>query len=112
MAEKRISFKCEQQKAEMLKEYCAYFEVSMADALNLAWEAAFNTHALHCPKVRSIFEHKGEPLDKRAGRSCFGHQCLACVHRPACEEGIYTGEFEVKPEHEHLAKKQLTYSRN
>ena len=89
----------------MLKEYCAFFEVSMADALEMAWDTALNTHALHCPKVKSIFLHKGKTLDRRAGRICFGHKCLVCVHRGACEEGIYTGEFEIKPEHEHLAAK-------
>lgn len=82
----------------------------MADALNLCWEAAINTHALHCPKVRSIFEHKQQEIDQRAGRPCFGHKCLACVHREACEGGVYTGHFETKPEHEHLASKQLVYS--
>ena len=92
--------------AAILKEYCSFFKISQSDALYLFTKAAVQNHAFHCKKVESIFALRQLPLDKRAGKPCFGFACLSCSHTGQCTAGLYDGLFEVSEECQHLYKNE------
>lgn len=78
-----------------LKQYAAFYGMSMSEVLYNCTRMQFHTQAQHCQFVDDMLDKLDIPLDKRAGKECFSALCFGCKHLTACKTGVYKGVVEM-----------------
>ncbi len=101
----RIDVPVDTKFAAVLKEYCAYWGLTLGELMHEAAKQHIHSSADVCHLADEILQKQGVSPDKRSGKHCYGHLCRCCKHETACRTGIYKNFWEIAEEHAHLLKK-------
>mgnify|MGYP005628266313 FL=1 len=102
----RIDVKVDEQFAAVLKEYCAYWGMTMGELMYEAAKQHIHASSQVCELADGILQKQGIIPDKRSAKHCYGYLCRCCKHELACRTGLYKNEWEIGEEYKHLLKKQ------
>jgi len=102
----RIDVKVDEQFAAVLKEYCAYWGMTMGELMYEAAKQHIHGSSQVCEMADGILRKQGMLPDKRSTKHCYGYLCRCCKHELACRTGLYKNEWEIAEEHRHLLKTQ------
>ena len=102
----RIDVKVDEQFAVVLKEYCAYWGMTMGELMYEAAKQHIHASSQVCELADGILQKHGIIPDKRSAKHCYGYLCRCCKHELACRTGLYKNEWEIGEEYKHLLKKQ------
>ena len=91
----RVVTKMSETCRKALKMYAAAFGRTSDQVLYEFTRCQLHTQAQICDVAKSILDSCEIPPDKRVGRPCWGHSCMACKHEKACRTGFYKGVCEV-----------------
>ena len=79
-----------------LKQYAAFYGVTMGEILYHNTRVAFHKQWLVCNFVRTLFSQLNIRTDKRQKKPCFGVLCNGCTHKTECKAGVYGGVFNLQ----------------
>ena len=99
---KRIVVQLSDSDAQVLKLYAAKWNMTLSQALEEMSRSHIHGSASCCTFTRDLLDAEQVPIDKRAGRSCFGFKCRSCVFTLQCRTGIYQGEWKIDDRYKHL----------
>lgn len=74
-----------------LKQYAAFMNVNMGDAIYELCKSQLHQQALCCKYTSDVLIKTGVELDKRANKPCYGWRCFSCTEEKACRVGMYQG---------------------
>ncbi len=100
----RIDVKVDDPFAAVLKEYCAYWGMTMGELMYEAVKQHIHSSSNVCQLSEQLLEKHGATLDKRVAKACYGYLCRCCKHQVACRTGLYKSLWEIADEHQHLLK--------
>lgn len=78
-----------------LKQYAAFYGMTMSEVLYNCTRMQFHKQASDCEFVEDMFDKLDIDLDKRALKPCFSFLCFGCKHVTACKVGLYKGVVEL-----------------
>ena len=99
---KRVVVQLSDQDAQVLKLYAAKWSMTLSQALEEMSRSHIHGSASVCTFARDLLDAEQVPMDKRAGRSCFGFKCRCCAFTLQCRTGIYQGKWQVDDRYKHL----------
>lgn len=102
----RIDVPVDAKFADVLKDYCAYWGLTMGEFMYEAAKQHIHSSAVVCDLANGILETHGTAPDKRSSKHCYGFKCRCCGHEVACRTGVYKNYWEIADEHKHLLKEQ------
>jgi len=102
----RIDVPVDEKFAAVLKEYCAYWGMTMGELMYEAAKQHIHSSAQVCELAESLLLKQGMIPDKRSAKHCYGFLCRCCKHQLACRTGLYKNEWEIAEQHQHLLKQQ------
>jgi len=102
----RIDVKVDEQFAAVLKEYCAYWGMTMGELMYEAAKQHIHSSAQVCELADGLLRKQGMLPDKRSSKQCYGYLCRCCKHQLMCRTGLYKNEWEIDDEYKHLLKEQ------
>ena len=102
----RIDVKVDEQFAAVLKEYCAYWGMTMGELMYEAAKQHIHASAQVCKLADGLLRKQGMLPDKRSAKHCYGYLCRCCKHELMCRTGLYKKEWEIADEYKHLLKEQ------
>ena len=91
---KRVVVQMSDECHAALKQYAAFYDMTMSEVLYNCTRMQFHTQALNCEFVEDMFDKLQILVDKRAGKECFSSLCFSCKHLTACKTGYYKGVCE------------------
>lgn len=93
---KRVVVQMSDECHSALKQYAAFYDMTMSEILYNCTRMQFHSQSLGCQFVDDMFDKLQIKLDRRACKECFGFFCFSCKHLTACKTGYYKGvcEFE------------------
>ena len=100
----RIDVPVDEKFAVVLKEYCAYWGMTMGELMYEAAKQHIHSSAHFCYLSDDLLRKQGMLLDKRAPKECYGFKCRCCKHQLACRTGLYKGSWEIDDKHKHQLK--------
>ena len=100
----RIDVKVDEQFAAVLKEYCAYWGMTMGELMYEAAKQHVHASAHVCTLADGLLRKQGIVPDKRSAKHCYGYLCRCCKHQLMCRTGLYKNEWEIDDEYKHLLK--------
>ena len=103
---KRVVVKMSDECHKALKQYAAFYGLTMSEVLYHNTRVGFHKQAIHCRVVQDIFEKLGISADKRQHKPCFGSLCHGCTHKTACATGLYKGVVEIEERLKPLIKEE------
>jgi len=103
----RIDVKVDEQFAAVLKEYCAYWGMTMGELMYEAAKQHIHGSSQVCEMADGILRKQGMLPDKRSAKHCYGYLCRCCKHELACRTGLYKNEWEIAEEYRHLLKQHV-----
>ena len=106
----RIDVKVDDPFAAVLKEYCAYWGMTMSELMYEAVKQHIHCSGEVCHLSEQLLKKHGLTADKRAAKPCYGYLCRCCKHQLACRTGLYKNHWEIADEHQHLLKVQSEHS--
>ena len=106
----RIDVKVDDPFAVVLKEYCAYWGMTMSELMYEAVKQHIHCSGEVCHLADHLLKKNGVSPDKRAAKPCYGYLCRCCKHQLACRTGLYKSHWEIADEHQHLLKVQSEHS--
>ena len=104
---KRVVVQMSDECHKALKQYAAFYGVTMSEVLYHNTRVGFHKQAIHCRVVQDIFEKLGIAHDKRQHKPCFGSLCHGCTHKTACTTGFYKGVVELEERLIPITKEEL-----
>ncbi len=78
-----------------LKQYAAFYGMTMGEVLYAAARKSFHKQAKFCLFLQGVFKNLGITRDKRCNKQCCGFLCHMCTKETACTAGVYEGAVEV-----------------
>lgn len=87
----RVLVKLEPAFKKALKQYAAFYGMTMGEVLYNCLRFTFHAQAVNCDMVSDLLEKLDIPIDKRAAKPCFGMLCHNCIHSAPCRAGLYEG---------------------
>jgi len=99
---KRVVVQLSDQDAQVLKLYAAKWGLTLSQALEEMSRSHIHGQAATCTFSRDLLNNEDVPIDKRAGKECFGFACRVCAHTTACRCGVYQGYWEIDDRYKHL----------
>tara|TARA_B100000035_G_scaffold220650_1_gene189444 strand:+ start:6597 stop:7034 length:438 start_codon:yes stop_codon:yes gene_type:complete len=93
---KRVVVQMSEECHKALKQYAAFYGMTMSEVLYESTRMQFHTQLGVCEFVEDMFEKLGIEADNRASKPCFSFMCFSCKHRAACKEGTYQGVIELE----------------
>ena len=90
-ASERVLVKLEPAFKKALKQYAAFYGMTMGEVLYNCLRFTFHAQAVNCQMVSDSLEKLDIPIDKRAAKPCFGMLCHNCIHSAPCRAGLYEG---------------------
>ena len=93
---KRVVVKMSDECHKALKQYCAFYGLTMSEVLYHNTRVGFHKQHQGCLVVEDIFDKLGISPDKRRNKPCFGTLCHGCIHETPCKAGLYRGVVEVE----------------
>ena len=106
----RIDVKVDDPFAAVLKEYCAYWGMTMSELMYEAVKQHIHCSGEVCHLSEQLLKKHGLTADKRAAKPCYGYLCRCCKHQLACRTGLYKNHWEIADKHQHLLKVQSEHS--
>jgi hypothetical protein len=104
----RVLVKLEPAFKKALKQYAAFYGLTMGEVLYNCLHFTFHRQAKNCSMVCDLLENLDIPIDKRAAKPCFGMLCHNCSHKSRCRAGLYDGCVELEAPHlRHLTTEGL-----
>ena len=93
---KRVVVQMSDECHSALKQYAAFYDMTMSEVLYNCTRMQFHSQSLGCQFVENMLDKLQINLDKRASKECFSFLCFSCKHMTACKTGYYKGvvEFE------------------
>ena len=89
--------------AAILKQYAAMWGITQQEVLYQSSKCFIHTQAAHgCQGSQRILDTNNTPIDKRAGKPCYGSCCFCCEHIGRCRIGTHKGEWECSDRYKHL----------
>ena len=88
---KRVIVQMKDSCHAVLKQYAAFHGWTMSEAMYEACRHRIHTNAQVCPKVKTLLDMHGRPLDPRVNKECYGYQCYNCGKLEECTSGTYKG---------------------
>ena len=99
---KRIVVQLSDSDAQVLKMYAAKWGLTLSQVLEEMSRSHIHGSAAVCSFARDLLSNENVPIDKRAGKDCFGFKCRCCVYALQCRVGMYQGEWEIAERYKHL----------
>jgi len=87
----RVLVKLEPAFKKALKQYAAFYGMTMSEVLYNCLRFTFHAQAKNCTMVNDLLEKLDIPIDKRAAKPCFGMLCHNCTQTVPCRAGLYDG---------------------
>ena len=106
----RIDVPVDEKFAAVLKEYCAYWGMTMGELMYEAAKQHIHSSAQVCNLSDGLLRKQGILPDKRSPKQCYGWKCRCCKHQLACRTGIYKSLWEVDDKYKYLLKEPSDYS--
>ena len=104
----RIDVPCDEKFAAVLKEYCAYWGMTMGELMYEATKQHIHSSAHVCTLAEGLLIKQGMIPDKRSAKHCYGHKCRCCKHQLECRTGLYKDDWVIADEYKVLLKEQPT----
>ena len=92
---KRVVVQMSDDCHKALKQYAAFYEMTMSEVLYNCTRMQFHTQLGVCTFVEDMFNKLHIAPDKRASKPCFSFMCFSCKHSTACKAGVYKGVVEL-----------------
>ena len=92
---KRVVVQMSDECHKALKQYAAFYEMTMSEVLYQCTRMQFHRQRDNCKYVGGMLESLDIPPDKRAEKPCYSFLCFRCRHQTACQTGVYKGVCEV-----------------
>ena len=99
---KRVVVQLSDSDAQVLKLYAAKWGLTLSQALEEMSRSHIHGSAAVCTFARDLLSNENVPIDKRAGKDCFGFKCRCCSYALQCRVGIYKDEWIIAKRYEHL----------
>ena len=93
---KRVVVQMSDTCHKALKQYAAFYEMTMSEVLYNCARMQFHKQALVCEVVVDMFDKLDIDVDKRSTKPCFSFMCFGCKHATACKVGLYKGVVELE----------------
>ena len=93
---KRVVVQMSDKCHKALKQYAAFYDMTMSEVLYNCTRMQFHTQLGVCEFVEDMFDKLDIAADKRAHKPCFSFMCFSCKHRTACQTGVYKGVIEIE----------------
>lgn len=100
----RIDVPVDEKFASVLKEYCAYWGMTMGELMYEAAKQHINSSANVCNFADELLAKYELIPDKRLAKHCYGFKCRCCKHQLTCRTGLYKNDWEIADEYKHLLK--------
>lgn len=88
---KRVVVQMSDTCHKALKQYAAFYVMTMSEVLYNCTRMQFHKQAMTCEFVDDMFDKLSIDLDKRANKPCFSFLCFGCKYATACKTGLYEG---------------------
>lgn len=95
---KRVVVQMSDDCHKALKQYAAFYGMTMSEVLYQCTRMQFHTQREKCKYVGGMLDNLDIAPDKRASKPCFSFLCFSCKHLTACKTGLYKGVCEVHDE--------------
>ena len=82
--------------------YAAKWGLTQSQALEEMSRSHIHGSAAICTFARDLLSNENVPIDKRAGKDCFGFKCRCCNYSLQCRVGIYKDGWVVADCYKHL----------
>ena len=102
---KRVVVQMSDDCHKALKQYAAFYDMTMSEVLYNCTRFQFHRQMQHCKFMKQTLDTLHIPMDKRAFKPCFSFLCFNCKHNVACKTGIYEGVVEFRQD---LIDKDIT----
>jgi hypothetical protein len=99
---KRVVVQLSDQDAQVLKLYAAKWGLTLSQALEEMSRSHIHGSASVCSFARDLLSNEDVPIDKRAGKECFGFKCRCCAYTLMCRTGLYQGDWKIDDRYKHL----------
>ena len=99
---KRVVLQLTDSDAQVLKLYAAKWGLTLSQALAEMSRSHIHGSADVCTFARDLLINENVPIDKRAGKDCFGFKCRCCAYTLQCRVGMYQGVWEIADCYKHL----------
>ena len=96
---KRVVVQMSDECHAALKQYAAFYDMTMSEVLYNCTRMMFHHQAPGCNFVGDMLDKLQISLDKRACKECFSFMCFSCKHVTACKTGCYKGVVEFQNVH-------------
>jgi hypothetical protein len=99
---KRVVVQLSDSDAQVLKLYAAKWGLTLSQVLEEMSRSHIHGSAATCTFARDLLSNESVPIDKRAGKDCFGFKCRCCTYTLQCRVGMYQGEWVIDNRYKHL----------
>ena len=93
---KRVVVQMSDDCHKALKQYAAFYDMSMGDVMYNCTRMQFHKQMQYCDFVQGLLGRLGIFMDKRVKKPCFSFMCFNCKHLTACRTGLYKGVVEFR----------------
>jgi len=90
------------QDAAVLKLYASKWGMTLSQVLEEMSRSHIHGSAATCSFARDLLSNEDVPIDKRAGKECFGFKCRCCAYTLQCRTGLYQGDWKIDDRYKHL----------
>ena len=99
---KRVVVQLSDADAQILKLYAAKWGLTLSQVLEEMQRSHIHGSAATCTFARDLLSNENVPIDKRAGKDCFGFKCRCCSYTLQCRVGMYQGDWKIDDRYKHL----------